>query len=63
MVVVVAAVMGEFEKDAVVADDNLQNTNHVVAGIPTSSCWKLWLKSDFLAAMCLPSLNGMRPGL
>ena len=40
MVVAAAVEIDEFEKDAVVADDNLQNTNHVAAGIPTSSCWR-----------------------
>ena len=40
MVVVAAVEIDEFGKDAVVVDDNLQNTNHVAAGIPTSSCWR-----------------------
>ena len=56
MVVVVAAVeIDEFGKDAVVVDDNLQNTNHVAVETQTSSCLMLWLRSDFHVERCLPS--------
>ena len=61
MVVVAAVEIDEFGKDAVVVDDNLQNTNHVAVEKQTSNCLMLWLRSDFHVEMCFP--NEMRPEL
>ena len=61
MVVVAAVEIDEFEKDVVVADDNLQNTNHVAVEKQTSSCLMLWWRSDYHVETCLP--NEMRSEL
>ena len=49
---VVAAGIGEIEKDVAAVGDNLQNTNHVVVGIQTSSCLSWWLKSGSPVGKC-----------